>query len=103
MFQELFFDFSKIGKKEGGNKWKPLEVFTFNNVSVILWQTVLLVEETRESRENHRHASHWKTSSIILYGVQLTMSGISTHNVSDLVGIGTDCMFPPPIKLSATI
>jgi hypothetical protein len=29
MFQELFFDFSKIGKREGGNKWKPLEVFWF--------------------------------------------------------------------------
>ena len=27
---------------------------TFNNISVILWQSVLLVEETREPGENHR-------------------------------------------------
>jgi hypothetical protein len=31
---------------------------TFNNISVILWRSVLLVEETGE---NHRPAaSHWK-------------------------------------------
>jgi len=27
---------------------------TFNNISVILWQSVLLVEETGVSGENHR-------------------------------------------------
>ena len=27
---------------------------TFNNISVILWWSVLLVEETRVPRENHR-------------------------------------------------
>jgi len=26
---------------------------TFNNISVILWQSVLLVEETRVPEENH--------------------------------------------------
>ena len=32
---------------------------TFNNISVILWQSVLLVEETEIPRENHRPvASH---------------------------------------------
>jgi hypothetical protein len=32
---------------------------TFNNISVILWQSVLLVEETGEPGENHRPvASH---------------------------------------------
>ena len=34
---------------------------TFNNISVILWQSVLLVEETGE---NHwSFASHWQTLS----------------------------------------
>jgi hypothetical protein len=34
---------------------------TFNNISVILWRSVLLVEETGE---NHRPAaSHWQTLS----------------------------------------
>jgi len=35
-----------------------LKVFntTFNNISVILWQSVLLVEETGEPGENHRPA-----------------------------------------------
>ena len=30
---------------------------TFNNISVISWQSVLLVEETRGPRENHRHVA----------------------------------------------
>jgi hypothetical protein len=30
---------------------------TFNNISVISWQSVLLVEETGVPRENHRPAA----------------------------------------------
>jgi hypothetical protein len=38
---------------------------TFNNISVISWRLVLLVEETRVPRENHRPvASHWQTLSL---------------------------------------
>ena len=37
---------------------------TFNNISVISWWSVLLVEETRVPRENHWPASsHWQTLS----------------------------------------
>jgi len=37
---------------------------TFNNISVISWQSILLLEETRVSGENHRPAaSHWYTLS----------------------------------------
>ena len=37
---------------------------TFNNISVILWQSVLLVEETGVPGENHRPTvSHWQTLS----------------------------------------
>ena len=38
------------------NVWVRVIVFNaiFNNISVILWQSVLLVEETRVPRENHR-------------------------------------------------
>jgi len=35
---------------------------TFHNISVISWQSALLVEETRVSGENHSHrpaVSHW--------------------------------------------
>jgi hypothetical protein len=36
----------------------------FNNISVISWQSVLLVEETGGPEENHRPvASHWQTVS----------------------------------------
>jgi hypothetical protein len=36
----------------------------FNNISVILWQSVLLMEETGVPRENHRPAaSHSQTLS----------------------------------------
>jgi len=37
---------------------------TFNNISVISWQSVLLMEETRVPGENYRHsASHWQMVS----------------------------------------
>jgi hypothetical protein len=37
---------------------------TFNNISVILWRSILLMEETRVPGENHRPvASHWHTLS----------------------------------------
>ena len=37
---------------------------TFNNISVLWWRSVLLVEETEVPGENHPHvASHWRTLS----------------------------------------
>jgi len=37
---------------------------TLNNISVLSWQSVLLMEETRVPWENHRPvASHWQTLS----------------------------------------
>jgi len=37
---------------------------TFNNISAISWQSVLLMEETGVPGENHRPvASHWQTLS----------------------------------------
>ena len=63
---------------------------TFNNISVISWRSVLLVEESGVPGENHRpFASHWQTLShnVVLStprherGFELTTS----------VVIGTDC------------
>jgi hypothetical protein len=50
--------------------FKPLRIrvmvfnATFNNISVILWRLVLLMEEIEVPGENHRpFASHWQTLS----------------------------------------
>jgi hypothetical protein len=59
---------------------------TFNNISAILCQSVLLVEEIRVPGENHRPvACHRQTLSLNVVSSTPylnTMSGIRTHNVS---------------------
>ena len=54
---------------------------TFNNISVILRRSVLLMEEIEGHGENHRPvASHCQTLSHNV--VHLALSGIQTHNIS---------------------
>ena len=54
---------------------------TFNNISVISWRSVLLVEEIRGPGENHQPtASHWQAWSHNV--VRLVLSGSRTHNIS---------------------
>jgi hypothetical protein len=56
---------------------------TFNNISVISWRSVLLVEETVVHGENHRLvASHRQTLSHI---------GVPVFELKILVVTGTDC------------
>jgi hypothetical protein len=44
--------------------WAMVFNATFNNISVISWRSVFLVEETGVSGENHwPAASHWQTLS----------------------------------------
>jgi hypothetical protein len=53
---------------------------TFNNISVISWRSVLLVEETGE---NHRPAaSHCHALSHNVVSSTSRLSGVRTHNVS---------------------
>ena len=65
--------------------WFGFMVFsvTFNNISVITWRSVLLVEETGGPGENHRLvASHRQTLSHNV--VHFSPIGIRTHSKSDL-------------------
>jgi hypothetical protein len=62
---------------------------TFNNNSVISWRSVLFVEETGVTGENHRSAtSHWQTYHIMLCRVHLAWAGFK---LTTSVVIGTYC------------
>jgi hypothetical protein len=68
-----------------GFVWFGFLVFnaTINNISVISWRSVLLVEETWVPGENHRPAaSYWQTLSHTVVSSTLRLSGVWTHNFS---------------------
>jgi hypothetical protein len=56
---------------------------TFNNISVILWQSILFVEKTGVPGANHRpSASHWQTLSHNVVSSTPHLGGIRTHSLS---------------------
>ena len=66
-----------------GFGWFMVFKVTYNNISVILWQSVLLVEETGIPRENHQPvASHWQTLSHNVVLSTPCMNGVQTQYVS---------------------
>ena len=53
---------------------------TFNNISVILWRLVLLVEDSWETTGLSQITD--KLYHIMMYQVQLATIGSQTHNIS---------------------
>ena len=62
---------------------------TFNNISVISWQSVLLVEETDEPGENHQNLSQVTDK---LYYIMLYTSPWWRFKLKTSVVIGTNCI-----------
>ena len=63
--------------------WVMVFIGTFNNISVISWRSVLLVDETKEPGENHNLPQVTdKLYHIMLYQVHLALAGIRTYNLS---------------------
>jgi hypothetical protein len=59
---------------------------TFNNISVISWWSVLLVEETKKEYPEKTTDLSQVTDKLLSHNVAsstLCLNGIQTHNVSD--------------------
>ena len=72
--------------------WVRVMMFnaTFNNISVISWRSVLLVEETRVPGENHRPAaSHCQTLSNEIQNTSQKMSWYTNYNKSKYTRVST--------------
>ena len=87
-FVHIYSTFSHIGLGVRVMVFKD----TFNNISVISWRSVLLVEETRVPVENHRPAvSHLKTLSHKLCCIEY-ISSCAGFELTTLEVINTDCI-----------
>jgi hypothetical protein len=69
---------------------------SFNNISVISWQSVLLEEETRVPGENHRPAtSHWQTVwMLLLFNVKRRRMNVNLYRY--IYWVRDCCLTPSP-------
>jgi hypothetical protein len=77
MSNEKLFSYIMTSTSYSQVDWFMVSNVTFNNISVISWWSLLMVEETRVPDKLHH---------IMLYRLHLVMKGVRTHNIR-----GTDC------------
>ena len=104
--QNWIFNFSSFSDRRRIQVRVMVFKAIFNNISVISWKSVLLVEETVVPGENHRPVPSHHTIKTMMVPQKLTLShnviSSTSHHERDLISLAVGNFFSQGTPVSST-